>query len=142
MRILVAFLVCFLSLLAGPPAALAQSEAPDAGAIQNVIRGQLEAFQGEDGAKAWSYAAPNIQMIFPSPESFMAMVRQGYPPVYHPRRWKFGALETKDGQIAQDVELVGPDGDYWHALYTIARQLDGSWKITSCHLIKSEGSAA
>ena len=142
MRILVAFLACFLGLTAFPLVAPAQGDAPDAAAIQSVIRGQLEAFQGDDSAKAWSYAAPNIQMIFPSPESFMAMVRKGYPPVYRPRSWKFGPLESKDGQIAQDVELVGPDGDYWHALYTIARQPDGSWKITSCQLIKSEGSAA
>ena len=142
MRILVAFLACFLGFVAVPPAAHAQAEAPDPGAIQNVIGGQLEAFRGDDGAKAWSYAAPNIQLIFPSPDSFMAMVRKGYPPVYRPRSWKFGALETKDGLIAQSVEIVGPDGDYWQALYTIARQPDGSWKITSCHLIKSEGSSA
>jgi len=40
------------------------------------------------------------------------------------------------------VEIVGPDGDYWTAEYIMARQPDGSWKITACHLIRSQGSAA
>jgi len=142
MRPALAFLLALLAVVLMPLPALAQSEAPDAVAIQGAIRGQLEAFQGNDGARAYSYAAPNIQALFPNPSIFMEMVKKGYPPVFSPRSWSFGPLESKDGVIAQAVEIVGPDGDYWQALYTIARQPDGSWKITSCHLIKSEGSSA
>jgi len=142
MRPALAFLLALLAVVLMPLPALAQSDAPDAVAIQGVIRGQLEAFQGNDGARAYSYAAPNIQALFPNPSIFMEMVKKGYPPVFSPRSWSFGPLESKDGVIAQAVEIVGPDGDYWQALYTIARQPDGSWKITSCHLIKSEGSSA
>ena len=142
MRPALAFLLAFLGLLLLPLPAMAQSDAPDPAAIQGVIRGQLEAFQANDGARAYSYAAPNIQAMFPSPAVFMDMVRKGYPPVFSPRSWSFGPLQTKDGVIAQAVEIVGPDEDYWEAVYTIARQPDGSWKITSCHLIKKDGTSA
>ena len=142
MRPALAFLISLLALLMLPLPALAQSDAPDAAAIQGVIAGQLNAFRGNDGATAYSFAAPNIRAMFPNPSIFMQMVQKGYPPVFSPRSWTFGPLESKDGVIAQAVEIVGPDGDYWQALYTIARQPDGSWKITSCHLIKSEGSSA
>lgn len=127
--------------LTGAPA-VAQSASNDQQAIQSVIQSQIDAFRKDDGATAYSFASPSLHRIFPSPEIFMNMVRQGYPAVYHPRSYTFGALETKAGQLTQTVEFVGPDGDYWTALYTMGRQEDGSWKITGCFIVKSEGKTA
>ena len=59
--------------LAGPAAAVSDA---DRAAIQSTIDRQLQAFLADDGATAYSFAAPNITAIFPSVESFMAMVRQ------------------------------------------------------------------
>ena len=53
--------------------------------FQRVIAGQIEAFRADDGPAAYGYAAPAIKKIFPSPEIFMEMVRNGYRPVYRPR---------------------------------------------------------
>lgn len=125
--------------LAGP--ASAQSEA-ETGAARTVIQGQIEAFGKDDGAGAWSYAAPGIRALYPTPETFMAMVRKGYAPVYRPKSWSFGTVEQRGDEVAQVVEIVDPEGKDWQALYTIARQPDGTWKITSCRLILSEGRSA
>ncbi|WP_232845864.1 DUF4864 domain-containing protein [Aurantimonas marina] len=57
------------------------ARADDASDVQAAISGQLEAFRSDDGAGAYSYAAPNIKAIFPSPQIFMGMVRSGYDPV-------------------------------------------------------------
>jgi hypothetical protein len=126
------------SLLAFSTPAAAQ----DGAAIQSTIRSQLEAFKADNGDAAYSYAAPNVKRIFPTVDAFMAMVKQAYQPVYRPRSYSFGQLETKGGTLTQRVEIVGPDGDYWTALYSLERQPDGSWRITGCSLVKSEGSNA
>jgi len=73
MRLLIALLACLIAFSGLSSPASAQGS-PDSAAIESVIREQLDAFGHDDGAKAWSYAAPNIQMLFPDPESFMAMV--------------------------------------------------------------------
>jgi len=137
---LVAILAAIL-LLASPVRAQSIGNA-DSQAIETTIRSQLEAFKQDDGATAYSYAAPNVKAIFPTVDAFMTMVKRGYQPVYRPRSYTFGALEEKSGTLMQRVEILGPDGDYWTAVYTIARQPDGSWKITGCALIRSEGGAA
>src|SRR4051812_40501341 len=126
-----------------PAAVRAQGQAAgNSEAIQSTIRSQLEAFKQDDGATAYSYAAPNVKQIFPSVEAFMGMVKKAYQPVYRPRSYSFGVLEDKGGTLMQRVEILGPDGDYWTAVYSVEKQEDGSWKITGCSLVKSEGGAA
>lgn len=139
MRIIAALLLALT--FAGAALAEGPSEA-DSGAIQGTIRSQLEAFKADDGEAAYSYAAPNVKAIFPTADAFMTMVKRAYQPVYRPKSYTFGKLEEKSGSVTQSVEILGPDGDYWTAVYTIARQGDGSWKITGCAIVKSEGGAA
>lgn len=138
---LLAILV-FFALSIGSLGARAQTSDADTHAIQDTIRGQLEAFKADDGTTAYSFAAPNVRMIFPTVDGFMTMVKNGYKPVYRPKSYTFGQLADKDGSLAQSVEIVGPDGDYWTAVYTVAKQPDGSWKITGCFIVKSEGGSA
>jgi hypothetical protein len=109
----------------------------DQGDIQGIIRDQIEAFRHDDGATAYSFAAPSLKLYFPTAEGFMAMVRNGYRPIYRAQRFSFGPLKQADGKFEQTVELVGPDGDYWQAIYTFVRQEDGSLKIVSCYLVKA-----
>jgi hypothetical protein len=105
------------------------------GAAQSTIDSQLKAFQADDGALAYSFAAPAIRQIFPTVESFMGMVTGGYQPVRRPQSYTFGkAEETGAGTIAQQVFVVGPDGKEYEALYTLERQPDGRFLITGCSL--------
>jgi len=137
MRILVALLLVIG--LAQPVSAASDA---DRAAIQSTIDRQLKAFLADDGPTAYSFAAPNITAIYPNAESFMAMVRQGYPPVYRPQSYQFGELKEEGGLLEQYVDLVDGDGNFWTAVYTVRQQTDGSWKITGCYLVKKPGQVA
>ncbi len=110
----------------------------DRGTIQSLITGQIQAFRADDGAAAWGYASPTIQSFYPTADAFMAMVKQGYPPVYRPQSVTFGdLLDTPDGPI-QKVYITGPDGKAYIAAYGMQRQPDGTWKINGCSIISDD----
>lgn len=111
------------------------AHAGDEVAAQATIDAQLKAFLAGDNAGAYSYAAPNVKQIFPTVDTFMSMVANGYRPVQKPQSYSFGKFEwTGDGKIAQQVLLVGPDGKDYEALYTLELQPDGVWRITGVSL--------
>ena len=121
------------------PAAAAVAQSPDGAeraAIRVLIESQIAAFQRDDGAAAYAMAAPAIHGIFPTVEAFMAMVRQGYMPVYRPRSVVFGPLQDSPVGPLQWVFLTGPDGVNYVAVYSLERQADGSWKISGCALAR------
>jgi hypothetical protein len=131
-----ALFVAFMISLSAPACA-----ADDIATAQSVIRSQEQAFSRDDPAAAYSHAAPAIQDIFPDAETFMAMVRNSYAPVYRHKSFEFGEARTADGKIAQRVHIIDADGVPWEALYTLEQQPDGSLKITGCMLLKA-GQAA
>jgi len=122
---------------------LAQSDAPgsvepsEVSAIRTVIQRQLDAFRADDGETAFGFAAPSIRELFGSADNFMAMVRSGYAPVYRPRAVEFRKMIDVEGMPAQQVYLVGPDGNPVIALYVMERQADGRWLIAGCYLLKA-----
>ena len=140
MRVALVTLWLMLGSLAGLGPAGAQALPPgvtaaDQAAIQQVIQGQLNAFQRDDAAGAYAYAAPNIRRLFPTADVFMGMVRNAYPPVYRPKQAEFSELALREGELVQEVELVGPDGKPVLALYSMEKSPDGRWLIASCILI-------
>ena len=129
MRVTAALL---LGLLIATPAISGDAEVSSA---QSTIDRQLKAFQANDGATAYSYAAPNIKRMFPTVEAFMGLVTKGYAPVRNPRSYSFGKVEEMSPtSIVQQVILVGPDGKTYEAVYTLAMQSDGTHLITGCSL--------
>jgi hypothetical protein len=114
----------------------------DKARIQAVISAQLQAFQRDDGAAAFDFAAPAIQGIFQTPEMFMEMVRDAYRPVYRPRQVDFRDVIEIEGQPVQRVMLIGPDGRAYLAHYPMQRQPDGSWRINGCYLVPLEDKTA
>ncbi|MCC5976648.1 MAG: DUF4864 domain-containing protein [Salinarimonas sp.] len=127
--------------LAQQPGATAQ-ESGNGSAIRDVITRQLDAFLADDAARAYGFASPGIQQLFPGEERFMGMVRQGYPPVYRPRSREFGDLrQTPQGPV-QEVTLIDANGQAWLALYTMEQQPDGSWKIAGVRLVRQDAVAA
>jgi hypothetical protein len=123
-----------LALLAGLACNAYAGEA-EVRSAQASIDAQLKAFLADDGAAAYSYAAPNIRAIFPTVEGFMRMVDNGYQPVRRPRNYAFGKVEeTAAGSIVQQVLLVGPDGKEYEAVYTLELQPDGQYRITGVSL--------
>ena len=134
-----AMILCALvSLAIAPAPGRAQSEA-DAAAFRQIITDQIAAFNADDGAKAWSYAAPSIKQIFPTPDVFMSMVKNGYQPVYRQKSFAFGEIKQSGDRPVQEVTIVDREGNVWTALYTMQKQPDGTWKISGCTLAKVPG---
>jgi hypothetical protein len=134
--VLTGFLALILlpALLAGAGGARAGDEAV---AAQQVIRSQDQALSRDDAAAAFSYAAPGIAMIYRDADTFFAMVRLAYAPVYRHRSFEFGTSRLDDGKIIQQVNIVDADGEAWEAIYTLEPQPDGSLKISGCMLRKA-----
>lgn len=104
-------------------------------AAQTTIDSQIKAFLADDPGKAYSYAAPNVQRIFPSVDVFMGMVTGAYQPVYKPQTYSFGKVEELSAtSIMQQVLIVGPDGKDYEAVYTLELQPDGVFRITGVSL--------
>lgn len=139
-RLITAF--CLVLCLAWPARAGEVSEV-DAAAFARIIDGQIKAFNADDTAAAYAHAAPLIHQMFPDPEAFMAMVRQGYTPVYRQRSYAFGkAREDTPGLPIQEVKILDANGKSWIAVYTFQKQPDGSWKINGCSLKEVPGADA
>ena len=132
----VLFTLALWVLPAAPALALDDSERA---AVQAIVRSQADALSHDDAAGAYGYAAPAIQRMFPSPEMFLEMVRRGYAPVYRNRSFDLGELRDSGGIAAIAARIVDLEGVAWDALYTLEKQEDGGWKITSCVLLKAEG---
>ncbi|WP_421695289.1 DUF4864 domain-containing protein [Aestuariivirga sp.] len=136
MRLLLSVLAILMTLAL--PARAEDLSAADQEAFRSIITGQIEAFRNEDGARAYSYAAPMIRQVFPNPDMFMNMVRKGYQPVYRPKSFSFGTAGfSASGRPIQKVTVVGPDGQTYEAIYTMERQPDGTWQINGCAIVRA-----
>lgn len=134
--VLAVVLLVFMSM-----AAFAQSiSETEKSEFQRIITAQISAFRADDGPTAYSFAAPVVRNIFPTPEIFMSMVKRGYSPVYRPQAFSF--TETLIGPLgrpAQKMRVVGPDGKTYEALYSMEKQPDGTWRISGCTLLEVPG---
>ncbi|MDD9910655.1 MAG: DUF4864 domain-containing protein [Ahrensia sp.] len=103
-------------------------------AAQAVIDSQIKSFRSGDHDGAFSHASPNLQRMFGSTDSFITMVKRGYGAIYAAKSWAFGPSRNVSGTYYQEVQIVGPQGNSWRALYTMQQQADGSWKITGVQM--------
>jgi hypothetical protein len=142
MRPIVAVPVLFvlvMLMLAAPAHAQSQT---DRQAIQGVIAGQIDAFRHDDGPAAFAYASPDVRQKFQTAEHFLDIVRRGYQPVYRPRSVTYGSTSAEGEHVLQKVEVVGPDGQAYQALYYMLRDAGGVWRIDGCDLTESEAVGA
>ncbi|MCJ2056640.1 DUF4864 domain-containing protein [Methylobacterium sp. J-048] len=125
---------------------LAGSAAADDGAraaARAVITKQVEALGRDDAPTAYAQAAPAIQDLFPNADLFIGMVRNQYRPVYRHRSFVFGeGRDTGEAGVMQSVAIQDEYGVDWTAEYSLARDADGTWRITGCRLIKAPGTSA
>ncbi|WP_019905333.1 DUF4864 domain-containing protein [Methylobacterium sp. 77] len=125
-----------------PFPAHAADEAAKSEARATVER-QIEAFRKDDAATAYAQAAPAIQGMFASPDTFIEMVRKGYAAVYRARSFSIDRVEEDgENELALGVKLQDENGVDWMALYSLQKQTDGAWRISGCRLVKAPGSAA
>lgn len=129
MRLLLASL--FLALPA------AAQDAP----IRATIEDQLQAFQADDFATAFTFASPNIKAIFGTPENFGRMVSEGYPMVHRPAAVKMLELREVAGGLWQRVMITDQSGRT-HLLDYQMIEAENGWQINAVHLLKAEGVGA
>jgi parvulin-like peptidyl-prolyl isomerase len=131
MRALILLVALFASFSA--PASAGEEVA----AAQAVIRSQIEAISHDDAVAAYSFAAPPIRRVIADAETFLAIVREHYVPIYRHKAFQFGEASVSDGKIAQEVHIIDADGLPWEGLYTLDQQPDGGMKISGCVLTKA-----
>ena len=110
-------------------------------AIEATIQGQISAFLAEDVAKAFTFAAPNIKGIFGSAENFGAMVKQGYPMVWHPSAVRMLELRNVQGSFMQRVMLTD-DAGHTHLLDYQMLETPEGWEINGVQLLSEAGVGA
>ena len=133
-------------LASGPGTAEPVVSTEDARAIRQVIEAQLAAFRADNAERAFSYASPSIRAMFGSADSFIAMVRGGYPVVYRPASVSFMLPETAagatPGEVIQRVRMTDGGGAAWLAIYSMQRQPDRRWRINGCVATRDAGRTA
>lgn len=123
-----------LALMAGLNTAFA--EEPANPAIEGTIRDQLDAFQADDFAAAFTFAAPFIQGIFGTPDNFGAMVKNGYPMVWRPGAVKFLDLRAVADGLYQKVAITDQAGVVHVLEYQMIPAGDG-WQIGGVQLLET-----
>ena len=109
--------------------------------IEANISAQIQAFQADDFATAFTFASPNIQNLFRTPENFGAMVRNGYPMVWRPSDVRFLELREIAGALWQKVMITDGDGRV-HILDYQMVPLESGWKINGVQLLGNADPAA
>jgi hypothetical protein len=105
--------------------------------IKTVVSKQLQAFSNDNALEAFSYASPKIKSIFENPNNFIAMVKESYPSVYRPKNINIGTVKILQGIPILPVYLVGPDGNFVTANYSMQKQPNKQWKIDGCIVTKA-----
>ncbi len=102
--------------------------------IQETIQSQIEAFQADDFARAFSFASPTIKGLFGTPENFGAMVKQGYPMVYRPAQVEMQDLREVAGNLWQRVRITDQAGAGWFLDYMMIETPEG-WQINAVQIL-------
>jgi hypothetical protein len=114
--------------------------ADDASDIHGVIGNQLQAFEADDLATAYSFASPTIQSMYPSPETFGSMVRQGYPMIWRPAGVIYYGVRTEGGQMVQRMGFRDAAGQEHLFDYFMSPGASG-WKIDGVVPVRGGGEA-
>ncbi len=130
---------CWLSAAAAAEPALADAEWQ---AIQRVIAAQRAAILAGDADRAFAYASPGIQQQFGDAATFLAMVDAAYGELESARYVEFLEGAVIGGLVVQPLRLIDADNTVRVALYTMERQPDGTWRISSCRIAPSTVRAA
>ncbi|MEX0277697.1 MAG: DUF4864 domain-containing protein [Ruegeria sp.] len=109
--------------------------------IEANISAQIQAFKADDFATAFTYASPNIQRLFGTPENFGTMVRRGYPMVWRPADVRFLELREIAGNLWQKVMITDGNGRV-HILDYQMVQRENGWKINGVQLLRNSDPSA
>jgi hypothetical protein len=124
----------FATLFAATLSALAIPVVAQEGPIQQTIQSQIDAFQADDFARAFTFASPNIKGLFGTPERFGAMVKNGYPMVYRPSGVQMLDLREIAGNLWQRVRVIDQTGAAYFLDYMMVETEEG-WQINAVQVL-------
>ena len=130
--------VLIMSLLSVLPARAQDQRSAE---VVGTIQSQLDAFQKDDFAKAFTFASPNIKRLFGNPTRFGQMVRNGYPMVWRPSEVQFLEFRDRGGQISQLVLFRDANGVPIVLEYFMIQTEDG-WQIDGVSPVRQPDVAA
>ena len=131
------FLMMVAVAVFGPGGAWAEGGMSPDPAIENTIQSQFEAFKADDFARAFTFASPNIQGLFGTPDRFGMMVRQGYPMVWRPESVEFLGARSEGPFLRQEVLVRDADGRLHKLAYSMI-ETEAGWKIAGVQLLQAE----
>ena len=105
-------------------------------AIENTIQSQIDAFRADDFEGAFTFASPNIQTLFRSPDNFGSMVKNGYPMVWRPDELRFLELREIAGNLWQKILIRDAAGTVHILDYQMIQTSDG-WRINGVQLLRT-----
>lgn len=94
--------------------------------IMTTINGQLAAFRAGDVARAFTFAAAELQKQKPLSD-FTAIVRTSYPEIWANRRAEFGIVRDDGARATVTVQVYGRESDAAYD-YTLKKEPAG-WRI-------------
>lgn len=109
--------------------------------IEETIGSQLDAFRADDFEQAFTYATPDLQRLFQTPQNFERMVTQGYPMVWRPAEVTYLELEEQGGVLFQKVQIVDARGRVHLLLYRML-ETELGWRIGGVRILESADMSA
>lgn len=109
--------------------------------IEGTINSQFEAFRADDFDAAFTYAAPQLQQLFQSPQNFRRMVTDGYPMVWRPAEVRYLELRERGDALWQKVQITDAKG-VTHILDYMMEQTDMGWRIGAVQILDAPGATA
>lgn len=103
--------------------------------IETTIQSQIDAFLADDFATAFTFASPNIKMLFGNSDRFGQMVRNGYPMVWRPGEVRFLELRDINGALWQKVMIRDQAGEFHVLDYQMIQGAEG-WRINGVQILR------
>lgn len=102
--------------------------------ISSVIQNQLDAFQADDFATAFTYASPMIKGMFGTSENFGIMVQRGYPMVHRPAGVIYLDQREAGPVTYQTIEITDQRGQAHFLEYEMIETAEG-WQINGVRFV-------
>ena len=106
----------------------------DKAAIRQLIEKQLQAFQQQDEATAFSLTSPTIQKNFARQE-FMKAIAEKYSALTRPRSIMFRGFTLVNNFPALVSTVMDRQGTLSQGIFIVQHQQDYSWRIHGYELI-------
>lgn len=126
-----------------PPLSVGREDAEeltseDLVAIRSVVRRQLMALKHDDPQGAWDACSPEIQDTFHTAAELSRTLRRNYPALLDTWHVTFGEVHITPVGLGMLLDLLDGEGERHHAVYIVARQADGGWRVHGCVMIEGD----